>query len=110
MRQILQSWWRWLLHGSRVLSCLFAAYLVVMIPISVVSLLMELCPAPWNLLMLVGLLIVIIVSVSLFGYSFTRLYTHSTWGHDANVDMKRHLNPSCRQDTKQAEQDVDGKP
>ena len=67
---------------------------------------MEICPPPWNVLMSVGLLAMIIICVSIFGYAFTRLYTHSTWGHDANADMKKHLNPSCRQDKQEAEQDV----
>lgn len=72
------------------MGCLFAAYLAVIIPIGVTNLVIELCPVTWLYLFLVIFVLMFFGSVALFGYVFTRLYTYSTWGHEAVKDMSKN--------------------
>ena len=85
---------RWFRHGLRIFAGGFLAYLIAALAFSLPVQLIE----RTNLAVAwigVGCAVVAIpVGIALFGYLFTKFYTHTTWGYEAAQDMKARDRPS----------------
>ena len=92
--RLFRQWMRWLAHGVRILVGGFGAYLIIAIPIGLFNLLSD--ASSGGLFASVGLvllgLFLIPSSIAAFGFLFTKLYTATTWGHNARNELENGRN------------------
>ena len=100
MKSLFTSWLRWFRHGVRILVAGFGAYFIVALCAFLPSLLLEIRHpvASWAFLFAVPL--VWLAGIALFGYLFTKLYSHTTWCTQAITDIKKNDWESARSVTR----------
>lgn len=89
MKPFIINWLKWFRHGIKVLLASTAAVLVIAIPYGIIKMAIESGQQALQMLGALSLLLFIPLSIAWFGYLFTKLYTATTWGHDATKDLKR---------------------
>jgi len=90
MRTTFKTGWKWFLHGIKILVGGLAAYLISAVPFGLLNMAFKLSPGgPVSALIIAAVAAILIPAcIALFGYLFTRLYTGTTWGHDAVRDLE----------------------
>jgi hypothetical protein len=88
MKPIIINWLKWFQHGIKVLLASTAAFLVIAIPHGIIKMAIGSGQQALQMLGALSLRLFILLSIAWFGYLFTKLYTATTWGHDATKDIK----------------------
>lgn len=83
---------KWFCHGVKIIAGGFGAYLVASLPFFMIKVVLDMLSDDWPLGAVIALLALLAIPLCIagFGFLFTKLYSNSTWGHDAIRDMKEN--------------------
>jgi hypothetical protein len=100
MKTLFTSWFRWFWHGVRILVAGFGAYFIVALCAFLPRLLLEIRHPIASWAFLVAAPLVWLAGIALFGYLFTKLYSHTTWCTQAIADIKKNDRKPARSVTR----------